>query len=192
VRPCLAFAIAVVALTAFPTAAAAPPFDLVRAFVRFCGETHADANAAVARADADGWKTPSIGSLAALMPGVASSNLQARTLKDADGVTVLLAGMITGKRPQQKVCAVARRGADAPADAARQAIMAWAGVPPLAKHNGPGLVAFSFREAPNGHQPAPAGYDPLAGDAPKVPLASTLILMQVSGLSIIIYTPSGG
>jgi hypothetical protein len=186
-------ALAAFTVLALPATAAAPPFDLVRAFLHLCGETHADAKAAVARADADGWKTPpvSLAALAALMPGVASANLQARTLKDSDGVSLLLTGAIAGKGPPQKSCTVARRG-DIAFDAEREALAAWAGVPPLAKHDGPNLYVFSFREGPNGHQPAPAGYDPMASNAPKVPLASTLILMRTSGLSAIVYAPVGG
>ena len=174
-------------------ASATPPADLVQTFVRLCGETGGEASAAAARAEAMGWKAPSIplSVLAALVPGAATANLQARTAAQDGRLHILLAGTITAKGQSRRSCSVAERGGGA-ADgfsADRQALQAWTGVPAMAMHDDPGLVAFAFREGPHGREPAPAGYDPLADAATPNATVSTVVLSKVGSIVIVIYAP---
>jgi hypothetical protein len=174
---------------------AAPPRDVVQAFIQLCGETHGDATAALARADALGWTIPTkpVSRLQVADLGTPVSR-NGRVWTGETQTWALLVGAIGGNAEYRdcSVGTVPRRGAPPPDFAAmRGALEAWVGGPPMAKHDLPAFTIFAFADGPGGRQRLPSGYDPLANDATRAEGVATVMLETFRGVAIMVYqTPA--
>ena len=174
---------------------AAPPADLVAAFIQLCGETHGDATAALARADALGWTIPTrpVSRLQVADLGAPVSR-NGRVWIGETQTWSLLVGAAGGNAGYRdcSVGTVPRRGAPPPDFAAmRGELQAWVGAPPIAKHDLPAFTVFAFADGPGGRQRLPYGDDPLANDAPRADGVAIVTLQTVLGITMMIFqTPA--
>jgi hypothetical protein len=207
-------------LTGQPVRAAPSPAPLVATFVQLCADTGGDTDAALAAADAAGWRTPPkpVAPPPAAVPAAPkptgrhrlhpavpapaidvppnvvppTADLQYRTRPEPTRLSVLSVGTFAASADSRlRSCTISVQAAPGapPLDlaAVRQSLQDWAGVPPLAGHDAPGMLVFAFIDGQQGHEALPPSFDPLTNHDVKVAGVVVISLISFRDVSMIVY-----
>jgi hypothetical protein len=179
----LAFALA----RAGAAPAAASPSLVSDMFVRFCGDTNGEAEAALQRADAAGWAVPPPMALTFVPFGSGKwIELRGRWSRAEGVLRILQVGTIRDPDGKEAlVCTVAETpspGSKTDISPIMHALQLWVGGPPLKVNAGNAI--FAYRLVGGRRVPLSASQDPFAGDAVRTHPEMILVsLADVFGIT---------
>lgn len=166
--------------------------DVVGSFIQICGETHGNADRALAVADREGWEVPPA---RALEPPTFDrahwTYLDGRILRSPSGVRALEVGTQTDPGGRGAVVCAVTEATNLPASSAemsrlRDALARWVGGAPVQMDEESGFAKLAFREVGGQRRSLSPGDPALSADLPP-PDVTEVSLHDLLGKPTIIY-----